>query len=368
MDCWGDVETPAGAPRALAVDPRAPSCRGRPSAPRTSSSPTRTASSPAASRRPCASRSASCRRARSCSAWPTWSCSTTRSPARARTTRPSAPPCTCKSILDARRRRRSTARGCSRPSTATGTTRSTSPAGRTRCSRRRRRTCSSCSAPPARTRGSPSASSNGFDDPRDFFEWFMTPGEGRALIEPARRRVIRSVGMKRRVAIVGAGQSGMQLALGLPRAGHEVTVVSNRTAEEISAGPVMSSQCMFETALQTERELGLDCWADECPPSRASASWSQPGRRQGHRMERAARRARAVGRPAAQDTRVDGRVRAARRRGWCCEDVGLDRAGGLRRNARPRDRGERQGRDLGRLFERDDENARPSTSRSARWR
>ncbi|BEP40445.1 flavin reductase [Variovorax guangxiensis] len=72
--------------------------------------------------------------------------------------------------------------------------------------------------------------------------------------------------MKRRVAIVGAGQSGMQLALGLQRSGLEVTVFSNRSAQEIGEGPVMSSQCMFETALQTERELGLDWWADECPP------------------------------------------------------------------------------------------------------
>ena len=72
--------------------------------------------------------------------------------------------------------------------------------------------------------------------------------------------------MKRRVAIVGAGQSGMQLALGLQQAGHEVTVFSNRTGQEIFDGPVMSSQCMFETALQTERELALDWWAGECPP------------------------------------------------------------------------------------------------------
>src|SRR5450755_4945143 len=68
-----------------------------------------------------------------------------------------------------------------------------------------------------------------------------------------------------RVAIIGAGQSGMQLALGLQSAGHEVTVVSNRTAQEIHDGPVMSSQCMFETALQAERDLGLDWWEQDCP-------------------------------------------------------------------------------------------------------
>lgn len=68
-----------------------------------------------------------------------------------------------------------------------------------------------------------------------------------------------------RVAIIGAGQSGMQLALGLQGAGHEVTVVSNRTAQEIHDGPVMSSQCMFETALQAERDLGLDWWEQDCP-------------------------------------------------------------------------------------------------------
>ena len=70
----------------------------------------------------------------------------------------------------------------------------------------------------------------------------------------------------KQIAIIGAGQSGMQLALGLLGAGHAVTVVSNRTAQEIRQGPVMSSQCMFETALQAERELGLNWWDDDCPP------------------------------------------------------------------------------------------------------
>ena len=72
--------------------------------------------------------------------------------------------------------------------------------------------------------------------------------------------------MARRIAIVGAGQSGLQLALGLVDAGYEVTLVSNRTAEQLATGRVQSSQCMFGTALETERALGLDYWGEACPP------------------------------------------------------------------------------------------------------
>lgn len=61
----------------------------------------------------------------------------------------------------------------------------------------------------------------------------------------------------RRIAIVGAGQSGLQLGLGLLDTGYDVTMITNRTADEIRQGKVMSSQCMFHTALQTERDLGL---------------------------------------------------------------------------------------------------------------
>lgn len=67
------------------------------------------------------------------------------------------------------------------------------------------------------------------------------------------------------ILIVGAGQAGLQLALGLLDDGHAVTVVSNRTPGEIHAGRVMSSQCMFDAALQHERRLGIDFWAPDCP-------------------------------------------------------------------------------------------------------
>lgn len=70
---------------------------------------------------------------------------------------------------------------------------------------------------------------------------------------------------KRSFTIVGGGQSGLQLACGLLDAGHAVHIVQNRTAEEIAAGRVLSSQCMFDNALQNERELGLNFWGDSCP-------------------------------------------------------------------------------------------------------
>lgn len=69
----------------------------------------------------------------------------------------------------------------------------------------------------------------------------------------------------RRIAIVGAGQSGLQLGLGLLDKGYDITILTNRTAEQIQKGKVMSSQCMFHTALQTERDVGLNFWEEHCP-------------------------------------------------------------------------------------------------------
>lgn len=69
-----------------------------------------------------------------------------------------------------------------------------------------------------------------------------------------------------KVTIVGAGQAGLQLGLGLLGHGYDVTVVSNRTPEQIQGGRVTSSQCMFDSSLAHERALGIEFWGESAPP------------------------------------------------------------------------------------------------------
>jgi hypothetical protein len=69
----------------------------------------------------------------------------------------------------------------------------------------------------------------------------------------------------RTIKIIGAGQSGLQLGIGLLRQGYDVTVVTNRSRQEIAKGRVLSSQCMFDLALQHERALDLNFWDEDCP-------------------------------------------------------------------------------------------------------
>jgi 2-polyprenyl-6-methoxyphenol hydroxylase-like FAD-dependent oxidoreductase len=71
--------------------------------------------------------------------------------------------------------------------------------------------------------------------------------------------------------IVGAGQSGLQLGIGLLDDGHDVTVISNRTPEDLRNGRLTSGQCMFGMALATERALGIDLWEQECPQAEGMA-------------------------------------------------------------------------------------------------
>ena len=70
----------------------------------------------------------------------------------------------------------------------------------------------------------------------------------------------------RKITIVGGGQSGLQLGLGLLKNGYSVRLVQNRSADEVESGRVLSSQCMFHTAVQYERDLGIDFWGSSCPP------------------------------------------------------------------------------------------------------
>ncbi|QMU77631.1 FAD-binding oxidoreductase [Streptacidiphilus sp. PB12-B1b] len=68
-----------------------------------------------------------------------------------------------------------------------------------------------------------------------------------------------------KILIVGAGQAGLQLALGLQGDGHDVTVMTDRTPDEIRGGRVLSTQCMFDTSLGHERALGLNLWDGQAP-------------------------------------------------------------------------------------------------------
>lgn len=70
----------------------------------------------------------------------------------------------------------------------------------------------------------------------------------------------------RKITIVGAGQAGMMVAVGLVRKGYEVTVISDRTPEEIRNGRVTSSQGMQATPIAYEREMGLRLWDDIYAP------------------------------------------------------------------------------------------------------
>jgi hypothetical protein len=73
----------------------------------------------------------------------------------------------------------------------------------------------------------------------------------------------------RRILIVGAGQSGLQLALTLLRRGYDVTVMSAQTPDELRRGRVKSTQCMFYPALAIERAHGLNLWEKQTPKLRA---------------------------------------------------------------------------------------------------
>jgi 2-polyprenyl-6-methoxyphenol hydroxylase-like FAD-dependent oxidoreductase len=69
----------------------------------------------------------------------------------------------------------------------------------------------------------------------------------------------------RDITIVGAGQAGLLLGIGLLQNGFSVRLVTTESAAQIASGPIRSTQGMFHEALQIERELGLSLWDDVAP-------------------------------------------------------------------------------------------------------
>jgi Styrene monooxygenase A putative substrate binding domain len=57
----------------------------------------------------------------------------------------------------------------------------------------------------------------------------------------------------------------LQLAIGLRQAGYPVVLVSAQSGQQIRESRVTSSQCMFATALERERELRMNLWEESCP-------------------------------------------------------------------------------------------------------
>jgi 2-polyprenyl-6-methoxyphenol hydroxylase-like FAD-dependent oxidoreductase len=73
--------------------------------------------------------------------------------------------------------------------------------------------------------------------------------------------------MGRRIAVVGSGQAGLVAAHGLQRAGHEVTLYSDRSADRwLNGSRPTGTAARFELALGYERELGLAHWEADAPP------------------------------------------------------------------------------------------------------
>ncbi len=79
---------------------------------------------------------------------------------------------------------------------------------------------------------------------------------------PFLRNVSRMREKMKKIAIIGSGQSGLILALGLLEKNFQVTLVSDRSQEQIRNGSVLSSQCLFSSAIATEDRIIKQTWHD----------------------------------------------------------------------------------------------------------
>jgi len=70
----------------------------------------------------------------------------------------------------------------------------------------------------------------------------------------------------RKIAIIGSGYSGMLAAHGLLQEGYEVSLYSDRTAEDwLHNSKPTGTAARFGLALDYERDLGLNHWEEWAP-------------------------------------------------------------------------------------------------------
>jgi hypothetical protein len=77
----------------------------------------------------------------------------------------------------------------------------------------------------------------------------------------------------RTATIVGAGQGGMHLAFGLHRQGWDVTLLSDRTPEQMLASQAMASHGLHKRSMRFEEEAGIDCYEQMVPHPQTGISF-----------------------------------------------------------------------------------------------
>ena len=69
-----------------------------------------------------------------------------------------------------------------------------------------------------------------------------------------------------KIAVVGSGINGLVAAHGLLKQGHEITLISERTAEDwLDKVPPTGTACRFANSLDLEAEIGLNHWDADAP-------------------------------------------------------------------------------------------------------
>ncbi|MCB0209050.1 MAG: hypothetical protein KDJ52_06965 [Anaerolineae bacterium] len=81
----------------------------------------------------------------------------------------------------------------------------------------------------------------------------------------------------RHITIIGAGQAGLQLGLGLLQHNYDVTIVSDRTPIQILHGRATGAATLFHTALSLEQSLGYNDWPEAVPTRNVLLEMYTPG-------------------------------------------------------------------------------------------